>query len=63
MDGNEAPSGVLFFVEVKAMKKCESCIWVNKVNEMTWVCKFPRCLKMQGFKVDNELKNTPRQNM
>ncbi|HWL26777.1 MAG TPA: hypothetical protein VNR38_24010 [Ureibacillus sp.] len=42
--------------------KCESCIWVNKVNEMTWVCKFQRCVKAQGFKMDGKSDKKPRQN-
>jgi len=42
--------------------KCESCIWVNKVNEMTWVCPFVKFVITQGFKVDEELEKKPFRN-
>ncbi|MGM9925179.1 MAG: hypothetical protein ACI35R_13120 [Bacillus sp. (in: firmicutes)] len=36
------------------MKKCISCIWRLKVNESVSLCPFKRCVKTEGWKVDEK---------
>ncbi len=36
------------------MKKCTSCIWVNKINEGISMCPFLRCPTNNGWVADKK---------